>query len=209
MKTTTEIKFDRIIKESFHDILKSLGFKKKANNFYLQLNDLGQIINVQKSLYGSKDNINFTVNTGLFIPEYWLTYYKFHNGAIPKFPNEPDCVIRRRIGEIKYNKDKWFDINPDVQVDNLITEMKEDLNNYILPYFNMTKSKDSIVMLLNDKSIKTENLGRLIIYGEYKRLDKAQIEYNELRRNKYINRTFGDRLTEFKEKYGLQDQNHS
>lgn len=71
MKTLTEKKFDRVIKEGFHEVLKPLGFKKKANNFYLQRQDLGQIINIQKSGYFSKDHISFTINTGLFLPEYW------------------------------------------------------------------------------------------------------------------------------------------
>ncbi|WP_409050306.1 DUF4304 domain-containing protein [Sphingobacterium sp. 2149] len=49
MKTETQEKFDRIIKESFIEILKPLGFKKKANNFYLPLEKIGHIINIQKS----------------------------------------------------------------------------------------------------------------------------------------------------------------
>ena len=49
MKTISEIKFDKVIKDGFHEILKPLGFKKKANNFYLKLDTIGQIINVQKS----------------------------------------------------------------------------------------------------------------------------------------------------------------
>ncbi|WP_416171449.1 DUF4304 domain-containing protein [Algoriphagus boritolerans] len=48
MKTGTEIKFNKVIKDGFHDVLKPLGFKKKANNFYLQRQELGQIINIQK-----------------------------------------------------------------------------------------------------------------------------------------------------------------
>ena len=37
MKTSTEVKFDNIIKQGFHEILKPKGFKKKGNNFYLKL----------------------------------------------------------------------------------------------------------------------------------------------------------------------------
>lgn len=48
MKTVTQEKFEKIIKQGFQEILKSLGFKKKTNNFYLQLEELGQIINIQK-----------------------------------------------------------------------------------------------------------------------------------------------------------------
>lgn len=62
MNTETQEKFDRIIKESFTEILKPLGFKKKANNFYLPLEKIGHIINIQKSYYSPKDDIRFTIN---------------------------------------------------------------------------------------------------------------------------------------------------
>lgn len=65
MKTAAETIFDRIIKEGFQEYLKPLGFKKKGNNFYLQLPDVGQIINIQKSMYYSKSQIEFTINTGI------------------------------------------------------------------------------------------------------------------------------------------------
>ena len=55
MKTVSQIKFDSVIKEGFQELLKPLGFKKKANNFYLQLDSLGQIINVQKSRWGTRE----------------------------------------------------------------------------------------------------------------------------------------------------------
>ncbi|CAM3654706.1 DUF4304 domain-containing protein [Sphingobacterium prati] len=93
MKTETQEKFDRIIKESFIEILKPLGFKKKANNFYLPLEKIGHIINIQKSYYSTKDGIRFTINVGIFSPEYWLACYNYHNEEIPAFPAEHECLI--------------------------------------------------------------------------------------------------------------------
>jgi hypothetical protein len=58
MKTVSGIKFDRIIKEGFHELLKPMGFKKKANNFYL---------------------IRFTINTGIFVPEFWVVFYDYRD----------------------------------------------------------------------------------------------------------------------------------
>ena len=71
MKTKAEMKFDRLMKEGFHDLLKPLGFKKKASNFYLQTQDLGHIINIQKSSFYSKEKIHFAINIGIFLPQYW------------------------------------------------------------------------------------------------------------------------------------------
>ena len=92
MKTVSEAKFDQIIKESFQELLKPLGFKKKANNFYLQLDGLGQIVNIQKSNYGTKDSIRFTINTGIFVPEYWLAYCNYRIVGNPEYPTEPECL---------------------------------------------------------------------------------------------------------------------
>jgi hypothetical protein len=110
MKTVSEIKFEKIIKDGFHELLKPLGFKKKANNFYLQLDTIGQIINVQKSAWGNKDSISFTINTGIFVPEYWFAFYNYSDKGLPSYPTEPECLIRKRIGNIRNQHDTWYDI---------------------------------------------------------------------------------------------------
>lgn len=120
MKTLTQIKFDSIIKCGFHEILKPLGFKKKAHNFYIQLEDIGQIINIQKSQWGSKDCISFTINTGIFVPEYWLGLDYNKNKELPKYPTEPECFIRKRIGEIRQQNDTWYKIEDDTDEKKLL-----------------------------------------------------------------------------------------
>jgi len=67
-----------------------LAFKKKGNNFYLQLDNIGQIVNVQKSMWGNKSKIDFTLNIGIFVPEYRRAYYKFDKPT-PNYPTEPDA----------------------------------------------------------------------------------------------------------------------
>ena len=135
MKSTTETKFDRIVKQGFHEILKPLGFKKKGNNFYSYKNGIGHIINLQKSYYYSKDHIHFTINTGIFLPEFWSSFYNYFNKPIPDFPTEPECVLRKRIGQLRNENDLWYDITEDGDENGLITEMKKNLNQYILPHF--------------------------------------------------------------------------
>jgi hypothetical protein len=85
MKTASEEKFDSLIKDC-HQILKPLGFKKKGNNFFLKKNDFGQHLNFQKSSFRTREDISFTINTGIFLPEYWSTM-DYNNGkSIPDFP---------------------------------------------------------------------------------------------------------------------------
>ena len=100
MKSEIEQEFETIIKNCFQTVLKPLGFKKKGNNFYRKLQDLGQIVNVQKSKFNSKEHISFTINTGLFIPEFWLIFYNYQGKSVPDYPTEPECAIRQRIGKL-------------------------------------------------------------------------------------------------------------
>lgn len=135
MKTKTEIKFDELISNGFQLLLKPLEFKKKRYNFYLQREDLGQIINIQKSFWYSKDHIHFTINTGIFIPEYWKAVYNYHGREVPNFPTEPECIIRKRIGKLKKQGDIWYDLNEKTDLKKLIAEMQENVTDFISAAF--------------------------------------------------------------------------
>ena len=205
MKTITEQNFDIIIKDCFQTVLKPLGFKKKGNNFYRKLQDLGQIINVQKSSFYSKEHIKFTINTGLFIPEYWLTFYTYHKGEIPDYPTEPICAIRQRIGNLKYNTDKWFDIDLSTNIAELKSETTDNILNYIVPYFEKAKTKADVIQLLQDENISLDKFARLIILGEYNQIEKAQLEYDKLKQDKYTFTYMKSTLFEYRDKYKLTD----
>jgi hypothetical protein len=205
MKTVAEQHFDIIIKDCFHSILKPLGFKKNGNNFYRRLSDLGQIVNIQKSTHYSKEHISFTINTGLFIPEYWLTYYTYHKGGVPTYPTESECAIRQRIGAMKYKIDKWYDLNLMTDIYELEKEMTDNVLNFIVPYFEKSKNKAGVLLLLEDPTINLEKFVRLIIFGEYKQSDKAQLEYDKLKQDKFIFANMKLTLLEYRDKYNLKN----
>lgn len=205
MKTETELKFDKIIKEAFHQTLKPLGFKKKANNFYLQLQDLGQIINIQKSSYGSKDSISFTINTGIFIPECFLACYSYET-EVPVYPTEPSCVLRERIGHLRRENDKWYTINEDTDVEALCIEMQENLDSYILPYFAKLSSKALVLSSLETINLSLSALTKLMIYGELKDFSRAKKEYEEVIKSNTNLRILND-AKEMALKYGIVKTN--
>jgi hypothetical protein len=202
MKTISEIKFDKIIKDGFHEILKPLGFKKKANNFYLKLDTIGQIINVQKSAWGNKNNIDFTINTGIFVPEYWLAYYDFSEKGLPDYPTEPECLIRKRIGNIRNQHDTWYHIKETTDEEKLIVEMRKNLTEFILPYFDRLNSTEKMLQELEKADMMMTPLGKLIVYGELKQFDKAKREYEGLLNNK-TNPHFLMTVKEYGQKYSL------
>jgi Domain of unknown function (DUF4304) len=202
MKTQSELKFDKIIKEGFHEILKPLGFKKRAYNFYLQLDTIGQIINVQKSAYGNKDSIRFTINTGIFVPEYWLACYNHSGKGLPDFPTEPECLIRKRIGILRNQHDTWYNVDERADERQLIAEMRTNLADFILPYFNRLNSTEKMLQELDSGNLVMAPLGKLIVYGELGLLDKAKREYEDIL-SKKISPHLLMTVKEYGKQYGL------
>ncbi len=204
MKTPAELKFELIIKQGFHEYLKPKGFKRKGNNFYEQLQDLGHIINIQKSEFYSKDHINFTINTGIFIPEHWRGLFYNEGKALPSFPSEPDCLIRKRIGDLRNRDDtSWYDVIEETDENKLVEQMRENLERFILPYFDRIKSRQDFLGLIGQEAPIIEPYGRLIVYGELQMSKEAKTEYERLLKAKKWNSTFLETIKEYGQKYGV------
>lgn len=202
MKTVTQEKFEKIIKQGFQEILKSLGFKKKTNNFYLQLEELGQIINIQKSKWSTKDDISFTINTGIFLPEYWSVFYNYQHVEIPKFPTEPVCLIRKRIGELRYKKDTWYELNEQTDENSLIEEIQSNIHFFILPYFEKLNTKQKLLLEI-ENLIVSPSLSKMIVFGELNQFEKANKEFHQLL-SKESNQHFLEKVRNYANKYELE-----
>ena len=203
MKTDTQIKLDTIVKEGFTPLLKPLSFKKKALNYYRRLAEVGHIINIQKSSYGDRDNIRFRINIGIFEPKFWLGYYDFkHTGQVPDYPTEPVCLIRKTINDLRGRKDLWYEIHNYTDEQKLIKEIQEDIQQYILPFFDQLDSVEKIFSALEkDPYLLDMPFAPLIFYGEYGKAEKAQAVYNELLKD--VNPLAERTLKGYAKKYGL------
>ena len=178
MKTDTQIKFDTIVKEGFTPLLKPLSFKKKALNYYRQLSEVGHIINIQKSSYGNRDYIKFRVNLGVFEPRFWAGS---HIGQLPDYPTEHVCLIRKTINDLRGRKDLWYEVNDITDEQKLIKEVQEDIQNYILPFFDQLDSVEKILSALEkDSNLLGITFDLLIFYAEHGQKEKAQAVYNQL-----------------------------
>ena len=178
MKTDTQIKFDTIVKEGFTPVLKPLSFKKKALNYYRRLAEVGHIINIQKSSYGDRDNIRFRINIGIFEPKFWSVS---HTGQLPDYPTEPVCLIRKTINDLRGRKDLWYKIHNYTDEQKLIKEIQEDIQQYILPFFDQLDSVEKILSALEtDSNLLGITFDLLIFYAEHGQKEKAQTVYNQL-----------------------------
>ena len=203
MKTDIQIKFDRIVREGFTPLLKPLSFKKKALNYYRRLAEVGHIINIQKSSYGDRDNIRFHINIGIFEPKFWAVRYDFkHTGQVPDYPTEPVCLIRKTINDLRGRKDLWYEIHNYTDEQKLIKEIQEDIQNYILPFFDQLNSVQKIFSALEkDPYLLDMPFAPLIFYGEYGKAEKAQAVYNQLLQG--VNPLAERTLKGYAKKYGL------
>ena len=199
MKTNTQIKFDTIVKEGFTPLLKPLSFKKKALNYYRQLSEVGHIINIQKSSYGDRDHIKFRINIGIFEPKFWSVS---HKGQVPDYPTEPICLIRKTTNDLRGRKDLWYEVNDTTDEQKLIREVQEDIQNYILPFFDQLDSVEKILSALEkDSNLLGVTFDLLIFYVEHGQKEKTQTVYNQLLQK--VNPLAKPTLEGYAKKYGL------
>ena len=203
MKTDIQIKFDRIVREGFTPLLKPLSFKKKALNYYCWLTEVGHIINIQKSSYGDRDNIRFRINIGIFEPKFWLVEYDFkHTGQVPDYPTEPDCLIRKTINDLRSRNDLWYEVTDTTNEEALIKEIQEDIQQYILPFFDQLDSVEKILSTLEkDSNLLGITFDLLIFYAEHGQKEKSQTVYNQLLQK--VNPLAERTLEGLAKKYGL------
>ena len=136
MQRDFKIEFESIVKEIIAPIFKELGFRKNANNFYRDLDTIGQVFNVQQSQWNSKDDKTFVFNLGLIDKEINKEVY---DRDLPKFPKEYDCDIRLRMGGLMNKGDRWYDLNKRIDLGKLKAQIKSEIEEYALPFFEKYK----------------------------------------------------------------------
>ena len=141
-------KLDEIIKEIISPILKKNGFKKSLRNFYKTITNFGICFNIQSSQSNTSEQIKFTFNISLFIPEIYKIEYE---SDPPKFPCEYDGFNRKRSGHLIFNEDYWYEINKNTKIEDLKDEIKSQFEKYLIPYINSFKSNDDIINLYKTK----------------------------------------------------------
>ena len=179
-------RFSNVLKEGITPILKENGFKKKGQNYYKSIGEIGQTVNIQKDKWNSKDEIKFTINLGIFSEKYWLWDVDFDKSKkITQLTKESESIIRKRIGELKYGKDFWYSIESQRLEWKLVKDIKEDFVNYILPFFKELDTKDKLINHLKSNQSEYGNDYRLfILLAEEGLKEEAEKVYQKLLENR-------------------------
>ena len=131
--------YKSIVKRVFV-LLKEQGFAFKKDGFNLRLIDetsrpkSAWIVNFQRSAFGTKGHIQFTINLGVFM--------EYGDKPISPKIKEWECPIRKRPASWteKYNCDKWWDITETTDLEALYQELRALTLESILLFFIRTRS---------------------------------------------------------------------
>ena len=150
LKTAVQLRFDQLVTKVLWPAFKAQGYHKTGNNFrYYDPLGWGKIVNVQKSAFGDRHHISFTVNTGLYLAEadrQWTGRV-----AADRFL-EPDCLIRARVGKLSGSgQDVWYELTEQTVPDVLYRQVERDVLTYVLPYLDRMVSVDAIIQYLLEK----------------------------------------------------------
>jgi len=164
----------QIIKEIIAPLFKKYGFKKKANNFAKIFPEFAWTVNIQSSKWNSDDEVEFTINTGIYNEKLFRVLNEWEP---PNFPIEAESILRLRINQIKNSSENWYKLSKSISVDEVKKQVENDLLNVILPYFDQFKTMEDVIKELEKKEIQGlyENTHYLtILYETYGEHDKAQ-----------------------------------
>jgi hypothetical protein len=114
-------------------VLKPLGYRKSGLNYVLA-DEWTRIINIQLSRWNSADDVQFTLNFGVFIER---LHQLAERPAPPEVLREPDCIVRARYGSLTPSRlDHWWKVNSQTDVPELIGDVTGALVSYGLPWLN-------------------------------------------------------------------------
>jgi hypothetical protein len=111
--------------------LKSEGFIKKGETFYLYRNNNWGLINFQKSKSSSTEKISFTFNLGITSTRLRKV---INNVDIEVKPSIEDCHWKKRVGfMLSQKQDHWWQINDSTSLEHLFMEITTILKTLAIP----------------------------------------------------------------------------
>ncbi len=106
------------------------------------LPDFAWTVHIQSSLRNTKEDVEFTINTGIFTDTLFGTFYDWER---PKFPLEVYSVLRLRVSALKNMPDAWYRLTPTTDIEKLKRQLQNDIENVILPHFAQFQTIEDVI----------------------------------------------------------------
>jgi len=192
--------FKQLIKNEIAPLFKENSFKKNGNNFARTFSDFAWTVNIQSSKWNTKEEVEFTINTGIFMDKLYGIGYR----EVPsKFPTEIQSVLRHRISKLKNEQDYWYKINLSSDIEKVKHEVKSDIENLIFPYFKKFQTIEDVMQEMKreeEEYFYGSDFDLTILYQVYgnnkeaqERMMKAYNHYDYIQNWEYI-RDLADEL---------------
>ena len=121
--------------------LKPSGFRRRVPHLWREENDVVHAINFQASQWGSEAQGSFTINLAVTNRD---LYSLWTGKNFPANPGSATWPISARIGYLLENKDVWWDVDGNTDVEHLASETVEMCHRPILEYFDLFADLDSL-----------------------------------------------------------------
>ncbi len=150
--------YRKIILTKLHEVLKPIGFKKKAHNFLNKQNDVYLIIQLQSSMSSYANHLKVTVNLGVF-----------STLISQRSPSVWDSHWRQRIGFLtKERFDKWWTITTFEEAEKYGEEISNLAREKAVPLLFSLDSTEKLIQLWE------KNEGEEITEGRRKFIEKVK-----------------------------------
>ncbi|HLO45105.1 MAG TPA: DUF4304 domain-containing protein [Leadbetterella sp.] len=156
--------------------LKQMGFIKKGNSFYLQVNKNYGVINFQKSRESTKEEIKFTINFGVYSDVLGQLQYDYNNSVKPEVEQ---CHWLARIGAfMKDSPDFWWEAKISDDLKSVASIVMDIVQNIAMPEINKRLNDEGLINCwMNEAFAGTTEIGK---FKYVTTLLKTKEDYNTL-----------------------------
>jgi|GEM_PF-2767601 len=140
----------KVLMKLIEELLISVFFKKNKLSFIREVNDIIQILEVQKYTFKIEGQTAFTINIGLVLPN---TFQKVFGKTVT--PSVSEGVIYFNLGEL-LNDFNGRVINKHWVLKDegkLKSELKSIFAEKVVPFFNSIDTPDAIISFVEEKKI--------------------------------------------------------
>lgn len=150
--------FKELIK-SLTPTLKSMGFSKKGNTFYLEEGKNYGIVNFQKSRESTKDVVKFTINFGIYSDVLGQLQYGYNSSTKPEVEQ---CHWEARVGSFMPGSPNfWWNASTSDNLSDIASDVMETVQSIVMPEINKRLSDEGLINnWINEGYAGTTEIGR-------------------------------------------------
>lgn len=134
-------------------LLRPVGFFRRKQTWNRKLPPFVDVIDIQSDKFLE----NMTINAGVLHPE---IHMKCWHKPLPDVIQEPDCIVRSRIGGLIDDRDVWWNYD----ATDLIKSVTENVCKYVLPFLDSMHSLEAMEQFLTKEQVTKKRYPPPIIY---------------------------------------------